>query len=126
MHTSHTSVSQSVDTPLYEQETQFTSVSEDQTCDEDSQSLSCDQPSEAEEQFDAKDLNVDAELCDFNESHDTDENKLIYDTSQVQYDSDDELLGNEQSLFDREVEAKLDIDVKVQGSSRKHAKNTLV
>lgn len=79
--------SHSVETPNFEDDTQLTSLSEDHTCDDNTQSLPCDHISE--------NLGSQPDLeC---ESHDkcSSTNENYQDT--VQYDSNDELLCNEET-----------------------------
>lgn len=73
-------LSQSAETPICEDDTQLTTISEDQTCDDFPQSSACDPLSE--------NLSCDPP----SESHD----QNLSDDEQVQYDSDDGLLCNEQ------------------------------
>lgn len=80
-----TALSQSIETPNFEDDTQLTSISEDQTMDDFPQSLPCDHLSENFE------LPCDPE----SESHDQIHPDL-FDADQVQYDSDDGLLCNEE------------------------------
>ncbi|XP_053373447.1 potassium voltage-gated channel subfamily H member 7-like isoform X2 [Mercenaria mercenaria] len=78
-------VSQSAETPNYEDDTQLTTVSEDQTCDDFAHSLACDHLSE----------NLDMSLDPESESSDRIETQDLLE-DEVNYDSDDELLCNEQ------------------------------
>lgn len=84
-----TNVSPSAETPNCEDDTQLTTISEDQTFDDYPQSSACDALSE----------NIDLSCDPPSESHDQLETQNVFEEDQVQYDSGDELLCNEQKEY---------------------------
>lgn len=92
-----TALSQSIETTNFEDDTQLTSISEDQTMDDFPQSLPCDHLSE----------NFDLPCEPESESHDQNQPDL-FDNDLVQYDSDDGLLCNEENEYKSQTFASHD------------------